>query len=121
MIQFEIEKPIDWNAALKSVEFSKNWNNKLKCPYFTTIRKYTAKYKIGEAYNIFLSGRFLYEAVLKSMRYVVLDEMDSFTAYCDTGYSPAETTAMLKKMYPDWETQKFALFLFGRRESQKTN
>lgn len=45
---------------MKAIKFSKNWNNKLECDIFTTIRKWTPEkreyYTIGETFDVILRG-----------------------------------------------------------------
>lgn len=36
----------------ETLSFSKNWNNKLACPYYTTIRLNSTKYEKGKIYSI---------------------------------------------------------------------
>lgn len=35
-----------------TIKFSKNWNNKLACPFYTTIRRDSEKYKVGTIYRV---------------------------------------------------------------------
>ena len=48
------------------ITFSKNWNNKLNCEYFTTIRKDTGYHSrfLGKEYDIILNGKPFCKATL---------------------------------------------------------
>ena len=89
----------------RSVRFSYNWNNKLDCKAFTTIRiRDDVKYVVGEIYNVYLEEKnkpsiWLGTVELKHKRRDRKNELDAFTAYLDTGYSAAETRKILERMY----------------------
>lgn len=99
------------------ITFSDNWNNKLKCPAFTTLRLDGRKYTIGTRVRIKMKGQLLsnYFYLIKSKRVITIDQINDFISYLDTGYSVAETQAILRKMYKvDWRTQKLAFVLLLR-------
>jgi len=88
-----------------AIRFSFNWNNKLDCKAFTTIRLMNdEKYCVGEVYHIYMEekgkvAQFLGTAELKHKRRESKSELDAFTCYLDTGYSAAETRKILDRMY----------------------
>lgn len=86
--------------APKNVRFSTNWNNKLDCKCFTTIRLHNdKKYVVGEIYDIYLNDEYRGPAKLLEKRKLHLQKINEFIARLDTGYSAAETKGILKKMY----------------------
>lgn len=95
---------------LPDLRFTYNWNNKLDCRAFSTIRIPNPKYKIGKLYRIVWDHgqpdkktdweKGIGEIVLiKRFQLWQLDEED---AWLDTGYSLAETTEILKRMYKNY-------------------
>jgi hypothetical protein len=98
------------------IHFSINWNRKLQCKFFTTIRLCNyAKYHLGRIYKIFRAENYCYDARVESIRYCTIDQLPDFTCYLDTGYSKEETIGIFKKMYLqkniNWETQLMAVIL----------
>lgn len=84
----------------KNIKFSTNWNNKLDCKCFTTIRlNNDKKYRVGEIYDIYLNEKYLGKAELIEKRKIHLQKINNFIAYLDTGYSAAKCKDMLKRMY----------------------
>lgn len=89
---------------MKRVYFSHNWNNKLDCKDFTTLRlSNDNKYVVGEVYEIWhkegKENRCIGEAVLKSKRKFHASKINQFIAYLDTGYSADETKKIIQRMY----------------------
>lgn len=104
-------------ATMNKLTFSYNWNNKLDCKAFTTIRL-SDRFKIGDQYNIFLKeeDRGLHEVV--DVRKFLLKDISEFVARIDTGYSKQETIDVLQKMYKNksvnWNTQQLSLVLLKK-------
>jgi len=99
---------------MKDIKFSYNWNNKLNCFVFTTIRlENESKYKIEETYNIYLKENLIKTAQIIDIKTIYLHQINSYIALLDTGYSVAETKELFKKMYPttDFSKQKLSLIL----------
>lgn len=87
------------------IKFSQNWNRKLFCDVFTTIRlRDDVKYVIGRDYHILLTIKkdcdiLLGIGTLLTAAYFTLDKMTENMALIDTGYKKAEVIAIMKKMY----------------------
>lgn len=103
---------------MKDLIFSYNWNNKLDCKCFTTIRL-SDKYQIGDEYKIVLKkGVNDVEckglAVIIDIKYFYLDQLNNFISHLDTGYSVQECKKIIVRMYADadWTKQKLSLILF---------
>lgn len=96
------------------INFSNNWNNKLDCMAFTTIRlKNEAKYKVGNDYKIMLKNVLNKSARIIEIRTIYFHQINEFVAQIDTGYSTEETKNILKKMYSNLnlDTQPFSFIL----------
>ncbi|HCT31515.1 MAG TPA: hypothetical protein DIW31_12500 [Bacteroidales bacterium] len=92
------------------ISFTANWNNKLNGKAFTTIRLSNSyRYVVGREYTIELAGKILGCAILKEKRTLSISQLNEFICQLDTGYSKAETIAILKRMYPNIDISQ-ALF-----------
>jgi hypothetical protein len=99
---------------MKEIKFSYNWNNKLNCFVFTTIRlENHSKYKIDETYTIFLKDKEIKTATIIDIKTIYLHQINTYIALLDTGYPVDETKAIFKMMYPkiDFTKQKLSLIL----------
>lgn len=84
----------------KEISFCSNWNNKLNCDAFTSIRlRNDKKYHVGEDYVIIKGKEPIYMAKLIQVIHFHLSNLTPAMAYLDTGYSPKETQQIIEKMY----------------------
>lgn len=96
------------------LKFTSNWNNKLDCHAFTTIRMYNpSKHFVGNGVNILLKEESKGTGVIMEVRRFLLADLNPYVAYLDTGYSVPECQEILRKMHSkiDTRTYKFALLL----------
>ena len=101
--------------------FNTNWNGKLNCNCFTSIRiANPKKYAVNSDHKIFLKDNFLYNARVLAYKELYLCDLNDFMAFLDTGFSRLETREFLYKLYPniDFHTQKICFILFGRNPIQ---
>ena len=84
----------------KTINFFQNWNNKLSCDYFTTIRPDWDYYKKGEIYTIVLNKIFQYEGQILEIRRFYLKDLNQYMSFLDAGLSPELLRAQIVKMYP---------------------
>lgn len=101
---------------MENINFSHNWNGKLKNKVFTTIRLLNnSKYVIGNKYNISLKYYPVGIAEIVDIKYIKISEIDNFSAMLDTGYSAFATRELIKQMYKNksinWENQLLAICL----------
>lgn len=87
-----------------NLHFSQNWNNKLDCDVFTSIRIYDpSKHLIGEEYTItWTHGKeilSLENRVCIHMHTFVLASLTNGLALVDTGYDAKATVEIIRKMY----------------------
>jgi hypothetical protein len=104
---------------LHIIRFSYNWNKKLDCKAFTTIRiSNPHKYIEGQEYWIELKKNIISKAVIKSVIHLKLDTINDFIAYLDTGYNAAECIKIISRMYPkiDFNTQSISVILLEQIE-----
>lgn len=74
-----------------SIDFSEDWNNKLSCNVFSTIRKLTPEKldlfsaNLGAVFDINLKGRKTCEARLIGLKYSRLSDIDDWLLWLDVG------------------------------------
>ena len=97
---------------MKRLEFNTNWNNKLECGAFTTIRL-SDKYEIGDMVEVRLKGTVKTHGIIRGKRCILLDMINNFIAYIDTGYNADECKNILTTMYKKKTlTGQSSLFIF---------
>lgn len=102
---------------MEALKFSYNWNNKLDCKAFTSLRL-SDRFQVGQEYKIELRGKGgHYEskgvAKIQEIRQFKLAQLNAFVAYLDTGYSLQECKDILMRMYKvDWDSKLIKLILF---------
>lgn len=82
----------------QTLTFSYNWNNKLDCKVFTTIRL-SNRFQIGQKVEIILKGKSLGYGEIIDIKGFYLENLNDWLAMIDTGYSANECRKILKKMY----------------------
>jgi hypothetical protein len=110
--------PVAAQDPEKEIKFSNNWNGKLYCHYFTSIRLQSSYWKKYDYYKVMHDGVFSFRAQVIDKTEILLSQLKPYAAFLDTGYSLDETKNLLTKMYPgkNWEKQKLDLILFKNLE-----
>ena len=97
---------------MEDIKFSTNWNNKLNCKAFTTIRLANPrKYFEGGLYNIYLKEKQIGIAAIMQIIPFKLVQLSDSISYLDTGYNKTETTRIFKQMYPNYDFEANELYL----------
>ena len=92
--------------ALQKLNFSSNWNKKLDCDVFSTIRLWNDRvHFIGREVEIYdnSGSRSLFKGYGEYIycEPFYLNQLKEANARLDTGYSLSETKTILQKMYKD--------------------
>jgi hypothetical protein len=112
--------------AIELIEFSFNWNGKLDCKSFTSIRVHNdRKYVTGNIYHVVLKRNKVTEydyglAKLIDKKVFRMRDLNEWMARLDTGYGKEETLKIIRTMYK-WavpETQ-FDYLLFSKNPHAK--
>ena len=94
--------------------FTTNWNRKLCCECFTTIRL-SRKYNMGDVVMITLKGKERGLTAVIDKQEILLEHITNFLGYIDTGYSGEQTQDILRKMNKkyniNWNTQILYLYV----------
>ena len=114
-----------------TLSFSTNWNRKLDCDVFSTIRLWNpATHYEGREVSIYDNstnpGRFKGKGKYILVAEFKLNQLKPAMAWLDTGYSLEETLSIIRTMYykkvPNVETQSFAYILVQKiKEVPKQN
>lgn len=108
----------------RELEFTTNWNNKLNCECFTTLRLYNpVKHCVGNRFSVRLNGHHKGYAKIIAVSPIRLEQINEFIARLDTGYSSEECRDIIRKMYKNktyinWNSQllAFCLLKYDRDE-----
>jgi len=99
---------------MEEIKFSTNWNNKLDCNYFTTLRL-SDRFKIGGKYPVLLKKKQIGTGEIMAKKYLYLKQINDYIAYLDTGYNATKCKEILRTMYKnkliDWNNQQIVLYL----------
>lgn len=112
--------------TMDNLNFGYNWNGKLNCNCFTTIRLHNEKrFYPGARFEITLENRPKGSAKVLQIKPFLFDKLNEFTARIDTGYPLEDCKKMLKQMYKNepllnWQTQLFDLVLLEYDKPQTT-
>ncbi|HRK00994.1 MAG TPA: hypothetical protein PL089_15395 [Ignavibacteria bacterium] len=108
---------------MKTLEFTYNWNNKLDCKCFTSIRL-SDRYRVGEEFKIILINKKVPQvkgvARIIEIKEFYLHQLNTFIAALDTGYSVPECKKIIERMYKntDFENKQLKLILFLKIDSK---
>ena len=107
----------------KEIKFSYNWNNKLSCKCFTTMRL-SSRFLVGDTVRIYLKDKYYAKGIIRTKSSFKMQRMTEAMAYIDTGYSLEECKTILKKMYRSseiqWNIQDIYLYVIEKVESDLT-
>lgn len=84
---------------LKQTKFSTNWNKKLFCTAFTTLRRPSPYYQVGDIHEILLNGFAIKTAKIIAIDEIPTDLLKERECRLDTGLSKHETVEIFTRMY----------------------
>ena len=97
---------------METIEFTTNWNKKLQCNAFTTIRLFNpGKYRVNQVYRIVLKKNFIMQAAIVAVKPFMLHDLNDYIAYLDTGYNANECKLIIQRMYANIDFSKTQLSL----------
>lgn len=120
---------------MDEITFSNNWNHKLDCDCYTTIRlQDDRRFVVGCVYKIFFVKKtkngtektYLHDAAIGDIRTMTIDKINNFMAYIDTGYDAVQCRNIIQMMYKnsnlDWNHQKISFILLKKvKPTKKAN
>lgn len=84
------------------LDFHYNWNGKLSCNSFTTIRLHNpAKYFVGQVFEVRLNKSTFGFYRVHQVKSITLPQISDWIALLDTGYDAEKTREILRGMYRD--------------------
>ena len=106
---------------MNELKFGWNWNLKLDCMAFTTLRL-SGKFKVGEVLRVTTKSHNFLVTVCEK-RSFFLKEINNWVAYIDTGYDADECRNILRKMYKnknvDWDKMRIYFYLLVKIKEPK--
>lgn len=106
---------------MEKLTFSHNWNNKLDCKAFTTLRlRNDRKYHKGQELEIiekrFSAGEFSRGTfIIAEIKHLKIYQINEFIARLDTGFNREECITLIQTMYKksaiNWNEQDLSLIL----------
>lgn len=93
---------------METIAFSYNWNNKLDCKAFSTIRLHQPKRWVPlSKVHIQYKKEYRGTGTIMEVKVFKLPQLNQFMAFLDTGYNVEEAKKIIYRMYPkiDFETQ----------------
>ena len=105
------------------LKFSYNWNHKLDCDAFSTIRLYNPfKHILGNHCRIYLNNEDRGTGKLVAVHRFLLINLTASMSFIDTGYSVEECRNIFIKMYPkvNFETQQLC-FMVVKKDKEVKN
>ena len=108
---------VQCSMGKETLTFSYNWNNKLDCNSFTTIRlEWPEMYQVGMVKDVQLKGEDKGKAQIMAIKPFYLSQLNEFIARLDTGYGVEECTNIIRRMYPkvNFDTKRIYLILLSK-------
>lgn len=100
---------------MNKIHFKTNWNNKLDCTCFTSLRL-SGSFEVGQIVEVFCNGNIKGAAtVIDKKRLESIESINDWVAYLDTGYNAIQCRDIIRKMYPkiqEWRHQPIYYYLF---------
>lgn len=95
--------------------FQQNYNKKLDCNCFTTIRLDSDIYYEGAMFDVFFKNEMYKKVIVRQVKRFTIDQLNEFMSAVDMGLTVPECVKVMKNMWAkeiiDWEKQKFAFVL----------
>lgn len=112
---------------IPDLNFSYNWNNKLNCLSFTTLRlRKDSKYKKGALLNVKAPNIAVFPVLVLDVKHLLISQLTEGMCRIDTGYSKAETEKLIHTMYMaktniNWEHQQLVWVLLRRLKAEEVS
>ena len=105
---------------MNEINFKHNWNNKLNCPIFTTIRKHNRnkemyyQNQIGNEFKIMLNNKLMGIAVLREVLTITFMNIPKTILRADTGYFEMGKIDMIFKRFGIADPDEILILTFER-------
>jgi hypothetical protein len=103
---------------MNTIEFSYNWNNKLNCKYFTTLRL-SNRLTVGEWVLVYEKNKCMGLHKVEDKKQLSVKSLNPWICGIDTGYTVEETKRILEKMYPGKITDETTIYWHLLRKPTK--
>ena len=107
---------------MNELNFSYNWNNKLDCKCFSTLRL-SNRFNVGDNVTIKLNDKFHSFGQVVFKKRFLRSQINDAIAYLDTGYDSKECIKILDRMYKNkgvnWNEQHVSWYLIKKNDKKK--
>jgi len=105
-------------TSTQRITFSYNWNNKLDCACYTTLRL-SGRHHVGDKLEVWMDGKPHHRAIVRCRHVLTLDTISETVALIDTGYTREECIKIIRRMYPkidniQWQSQPIYLYVLQK-------
>jgi len=101
---------------MKIINFNANYNNKLNCICFSTIRIADVnKYRLNEKYSICLDKGFLFNAKLVSIENTTLKLLTERDCLLDANLTKQEFMKLINELYPNQDKSFYTILTFKKQ------
>lgn len=102
---------------MKTLNYTKNFNNKLDCRYYTSIRPASCGLVPAEKVTATIDRVPVHEAVAVEIRHLKFDKLNNFTTCLDAGVELHIFKGFWKEWYPDFDFENDGVFVILFRVS----
>jgi hypothetical protein len=108
---------------MDTIKFNQNWNKKIFCTAFTTIRTPQPRFVLGNSYEILLQDIPVKECKIIDIRTIELIALKDSEAYLDAGVNRNKFFEIIRDLYGTWPVQMSVITLFTTKvyKDAKTN
>lgn len=103
---------------MNTIEFSYNWNSKLNCKYFTTLRL-SNRLAVGEWVLVYEKNKCLGLHKVEDKKQLAVKNLNPWICGIDTGYTVEETKRILERMYPGKIFEETVIYWYLIRKPTK--
>jgi hypothetical protein len=102
----------------KTLKLARNWNGKMYCKFFTSIRLDDPYWTPGDYYKV-VKEDYCFRGLLHDKKVIKLDELPAYTAILDTGLPLPLAKQKIMEFYPhvaDWKAASICVLLIENIE-----
>lgn len=101
---------------MKGIRFSRNWNNKLDCPVFSTVCRASSRWYHVDDICMIEQSENTFQARIINARKVRYAEITTEMALLDMGCGLHDFRIIMRRFYPDVTDDTLFYYLILRRE-----
>ena len=96
---------------LPRINYKENYNNKLNCIYYTSIRLESEHWEINRSYLVNLKGQKHHIATIESIVKMRLEDLTDYLTFPDCALPACRTIQFMQNLYPKEDFTKKHIYL----------